>query len=79
MVARAVSGESARPYLTIGVIAQRVKQPLHRVEYFLRSNAVRPIGRAGNARVFDEGVVEQVRAALSPTDSKRGDQAVRHG
>ncbi|QKK08403.1 MAG: hypothetical protein HND58_09595 [Planctomycetota bacterium] len=79
MVARAVSIESVRPYLTIGVIARRVNQPLHRVEYFLRSNAICPIGRAGNARVFDEGVVAQVRAALTLPDSQRGDEEVPIG
>lgn len=79
MVARAVSIESVRPYLTIGVIARRVNQPLHRVEYFLRSNAICPIGRAGNARVFDEGVVAQVRARSRSPTLRGGDEEVPIG
>lgn len=39
-------------FLTTGEIARRVKQPLWRVEYLIRSRGVTPVGRAGNARVF---------------------------
>jgi hypothetical protein len=50
--------------LTVGVIAQKIRRPIHRVEYIIRVRGIRPIGRAGNARVFSKAAVDQIRSEL---------------
>ena len=57
--------------LTAGQIARQLNAPLHRVEYILRTREVRPIGRAGNIRVFAEADVEYIRAELRRIDAER--------
>ena len=49
---------------TVGVIAELVGEPLHRIEYAIRSRGIKPRAVAGNARVFDAPAVDQIRAAL---------------
>jgi len=49
---------------TIGEIARQLGVPTHRVEYIIRARGIRPCGRAGNARVFDEIGVEAIAAEL---------------
>ena len=39
---------------TVGTLARRYGEPLHRVEYVIKTRGIRPCGRAGNARVFSE-------------------------
>lgn len=39
---------------TVGTLARRYGEPLHRVEYVIKTRDIRPCGRAGNARVFSE-------------------------
>src|SRR5580765_1941772 len=40
--------------LTVGEIARLANSDVHRVEYYIRSRGIQPLGMAGNARVFDE-------------------------
>ena len=56
---------------TIGEIARRLGVPTHRVEYVIRARAIRPCGRAGNARVFDEEAIESIRSEIDRIDSGR--------
>jgi DNA-binding transcriptional MerR regulator len=49
---------------TIGEIARRLTVPPHRVEYIIRAREIKPCGRAGNARVFDEAAVEVIATEL---------------
>jgi hypothetical protein len=49
---------------TIGEIARRLGTPTHRVEYVIRARHIKPCGRAGNARVFDESSVAAIDAEL---------------
>lgn len=58
--------------LTVGEIARRLGQPLHRVEYVIRARHVRPISRAGNARVFADADVELIAGELRRIDLERG-------
>ena len=44
--------------LTVGEISRRIGCPIHRVEYLLRSRNIKPVFRAGNARVFSETTLE---------------------
>jgi hypothetical protein len=56
---------------TVGEIARRLQVPVHRVEYLIRARGITPCGRAGNARVFSEGVVSRIAAELG-LDQKGG-------
>ena len=57
---------------TPGVIAAQLQAPLNRVLYALRSRNVRPIGRAGTIRLYDQAAVERVREALAEMDQRKG-------
>ena len=57
---------------TIGEIARRTGEPLHRVEYIIRSRNIQPTGRAGNLRVFTEADVEHIASELRRIDADRG-------
>ena len=56
---------------TIGEIARRLGVPTHRVEYIIRARGIRPCGRAGNARVFDEPGVEAIAAELERIETAK--------
>lgn len=63
------AGEATMPKLipvvpTVGEIARRIGQPLHRVEYVIRARGILPAGRAGNARVFTEADVVRIESEL---------------
>jgi len=58
-------------YPTIGEICRRLDEPLHRVEYVIRSRGIQPVARAGNARVFAEGDVSLIRGELRRIDEDR--------
>ena len=57
---------------TIGEIARRLGQPVHRIGYLIRARGLRPCGWAGNARVFPEQVVETIANELRRIDATRG-------
>jgi hypothetical protein len=63
--------------LTIGEIARRLDQPIHRVEYVLRSRNVAPAGWAGNARVSVEADVAYLAAELRRIDDERSGEGTR--
>ncbi|MCC6320316.1 MAG: hypothetical protein IT438_02640 [Phycisphaerales bacterium] len=47
--------------LTVGVISRRLSLPVTRIEYIIESRNIEPIGMAGNARVFDESVIAEIK------------------
>ena len=51
-------------FWTVGKIAAEAGAPVHCVEYFIKSRAVKPCGRAGAMRVFAEADALFVVAAL---------------
>ena len=56
---------------TPGVIAQILRQPLHRVQYILNTRPhIRPAARAGRVRLYDGRAVEAVRAELARIDAR---------
>ncbi len=66
------SHESAPRLVTIGVIASELGQPLHRVEYVLRSRAhIAPAARAGTVRLFERSAVRLVRDELAAIDARQ--------
>jgi hypothetical protein len=59
-----------RPHkaLTIGAIARELDEPLHRVEYAIRTRAIEPEAMAGHIRVFPPETVERVADVLRDID-----------
>jgi hypothetical protein len=57
---------------TVGEIARRLGQPVHRIEYVIRARHIRPCGWAGNARVFPEDAVEMIASELQRIASAKG-------
>jgi hypothetical protein len=49
---------------TVGVIARRLSQPVHRIEYVIRSRNIAPAGLAGNSRVFTEADVQFIASEI---------------
>lgn len=61
---------------TVGEIARRIDQPIHRVEYVIRARRIRPTAVAGNARIFSEADVARIADELRRIDAdKAGDHA----
>jgi hypothetical protein len=58
--------------LTVGEIARRLSQPVHRIEYVLRTRAIEPTGRAGGCRVFSEADFGRIREVLAEIRSRKG-------
>jgi hypothetical protein len=58
--------------LTVGAIAACLEQPIHRVQYLIQSRGLRPVGRAGNLRVFDESALTALRQAAAEADLRSG-------
>ena len=56
---------------TVGEIARRLGVPVHRIEYVIRSRDVRPVSRAGNARVFTDADITYIRSELRRIDEER--------
>jgi hypothetical protein len=63
--------DKLRLILTIGQIARRLNEPIHRIDYAIKTRNIMPVGIAGNARVFEEEHVEQIAAALREIDSRQ--------
>jgi hypothetical protein len=60
-----VSMSTSAPTMpTIGEIARRLCEPVHRIAYVIRARDIQPSGWAGNARVFPDEAVELIAAEL---------------
>lgn len=61
--------------ITPGVIADRLRVPLHRVQHILRSREhIQPVARAGTLRLYDRQAVAMVRHELNAIDARRSDR-----
>ena len=57
---------------TPGLIARELGEPLHRIQYLLRTrDHIRPTARAGLVRLFDREAVSQLRHELNAIDARR--------
>lgn len=63
----------AEPMLTVGEIARRLGQKIHRIEYMIRSRRIEPSGWAGHARVFNENDLAFIAGELRRIASDRGE------
>jgi len=50
--------------LTVGTIALRLGQPLHKIEYIIASRNLQPTVWAGHARVFSESDLQFIAGVL---------------
>jgi hypothetical protein len=57
--------------LTVGEIARRLDQSIHRIEYVIRSRGITPSGWAGNARVFAEADMAHIAGELRRIEADR--------
>jgi hypothetical protein len=56
---------------TIGSVALELGQPLHRIQYILRSRPhIQPTATAGRLRLFNEQTVERIEAELRKIDRR---------
>jgi len=56
---------------TVGEIARRLGEPIHRIEYLLRSRNIKPASRAGCANVYAESDVSFIASELRRIDEDR--------
>ena len=64
---------SAEILWTVARIADHIGVARHRVEYVIDTRGIRPIGRAGIARVFHEHDVEAIADLIQRIESERGE------
>ena len=57
---------------TVGEIARRLRESIHRIEYVIRARKIQPSGWAGNARVFTEADVDRIASELRRIDAEKG-------
>ncbi|NQU20609.1 MAG: hypothetical protein HQ567_04950 [Candidatus Nealsonbacteria bacterium] len=56
---------------TVGEIARRLEEQVHRIEYVIRSRDIQPESWAGNARIFSEADVQYIQSELRRIDEER--------
>jgi DNA-binding transcriptional MerR regulator len=56
---------------TIGEIARRTGYPVHRVEYVIRTRDIKPVGRAGTARIFSDSDVQYIASEMRRIDEDK--------
>lgn len=62
-----------QPMLTVGEIARRLGQPVHRIEYIILSRKIQPAGWAGHSRVFVDSDLSRIASELRRIAEERGD------
>ena len=57
---------------TVGEIARRTGNPVHRIEYVIRTRNIRPQSFAGHARVFSDADAELIKSELLRIEQEKG-------
>jgi hypothetical protein len=66
--------------ITPGVIADKLREPLHRVLHVLGTRAhIKPAARAGTLRLYDKQALAMVRHELNAIDARRCPKVVGSG
>ena len=60
------------PYLTIGMLAERLRLPIHRIGYAVSVGRIKPAMRIGITRVWHESDVATVRRVLNRVAVRKG-------
>lgn len=66
-----MSPPTTTPVPTVGEIARRLGESLHRIEYVIRSRNIQPAGRAGHVRIFAEADVAHIADELRHIDARQ--------
>ena len=56
---------------TVGEIARRTGKAVHCVDYVIRTRGIKPIGRAGHAKIYAESDVAFIASELRRIDQER--------
>ena len=64
-------------FATVGEIARRLGEPIHRVSYVINSRRIKPVGRAGNAHVYAEANVPYIATELHRITKDRTAETAR--
>lgn len=65
-----MSPPTTKPVPTVGEIARRLGESLHRIEYVIRSRHIQPVSRAGHVRIFTESDVVLIGDELRLIDAR---------
>ena len=65
--------------LTVGELARRLGEPVHRVEYIIRARGLKPASWAGNARIFSEADLAYIKSELRRIREERGEVSYENG
>ena len=57
---------------TVGAIARRLGEPVHRIQYVIASRGIQPISKAGSCYVYSEAAVARIASELRRIDEERG-------
>jgi hypothetical protein len=57
--------------LTTGALARELDEPIHRIQYAVRTRGIEPEAVAGNLRIFPPEAVEQIAEILHGIDSQQ--------
>ena len=63
---------TSKSMLTVGEISRRLQEPLHRIEYIIRSRNIHPTGTAGNSRVFSTQAMARIADHIRSINLRRG-------
>lgn len=56
---------------TVGIIAGRLGQPVHVIQYLVKTRKIEPALRAGNAWIFDDLAVAKIERELEIMKNRR--------
>jgi hypothetical protein len=62
--------------LTVGAIAKELGEPIHRVQYAIKTRSIEPEAIAGHIRIFAPDAIERVADILREIDSVHTRQAI---
>ena len=57
--------------MTLGVVAAKLGEPIHVIEYIVRARNIRPVSRAGKLRVFDTEGFDEIKRQLATRPAQR--------
>lgn len=57
--------------VSVGDIARRIDQPMHRVAYIVRERRIEPLLACGGRYFYDEAEVQHVQQELNAIDSRK--------
>ena len=66
----------SQKFITVGVIADMASVPLYRVEYYIRSRRIKPIGRVAGACIYDRETAQEIVDGVKGMSRKAKSEAI---